>query len=128
MIRRPPRSTRTDTLFPYTTLFRSQRQTAANLGGLKMQATTLKILLSGAAILAPMQAAMAQDAAAPEAPAAQAETYPGEILATAQRREERVQDIPVPISHLSGQQVEKLVITRLRNLEIGRSSRREKSG
>src|SRR3546814_11667934 len=26
MIRRPPRSTRTDTLFPYTTLFRSQPQ------------------------------------------------------------------------------------------------------
>src|SRR3546814_16952010 len=30
MIRRPPRSTRTDTLFPYTTLFRSLR-----LGGLR---------------------------------------------------------------------------------------------
>src|SRR3546814_10325813 len=28
MIRRPPRSTRTDTLFPYTTLFRSLRQDA----------------------------------------------------------------------------------------------------
>src|SRR3546814_9546061 len=27
MIRRPPRSTRTDTLFPYTTLFRSDRRT-----------------------------------------------------------------------------------------------------
>src|SRR3546814_6681746 len=27
MIRRPPRSTRTDTLFPYTTLFRSDAQT-----------------------------------------------------------------------------------------------------
>src|SRR3546814_8465248 len=26
MIRRPPRSTRTDTLFPYTTLFRSLRE------------------------------------------------------------------------------------------------------
>src|SRR3546814_15407575 len=26
MIRRPPRSTRTDTLFPYTTLFRSGRE------------------------------------------------------------------------------------------------------
>src|SRR3546814_17681014 len=26
MIRRPPRSTRTDTLFPYTTLFRSQTE------------------------------------------------------------------------------------------------------
>src|SRR3546814_14194936 len=29
MIRRPPRSTRTDTLFPYTTLFRSPRKAAA---------------------------------------------------------------------------------------------------
>src|SRR3546814_10210531 len=28
MIRRPPRSTRTDTLFPYTTLFRSDRPAA----------------------------------------------------------------------------------------------------
>src|SRR3546814_8980567 len=28
MIRRPPRSTRTDTLFPYTTLFRSQSASA----------------------------------------------------------------------------------------------------
>src|SRR3546814_16317869 len=28
MIRRPPRSTRTDTLFPYTTLFRSERPRA----------------------------------------------------------------------------------------------------
>src|SRR3546814_9730522 len=33
MIRRPPRTTRTDTLFPYTTLFRSilERQTAVLL-------------------------------------------------------------------------------------------------
>src|SRR3546814_17114994 len=29
MIRRPPRSTRTDTLFPYTTLFRSLREPRA---------------------------------------------------------------------------------------------------
>src|SRR3546814_5521118 len=29
MIRRPPRSTRTDTLFPYTTLFRSLEQRVA---------------------------------------------------------------------------------------------------
>src|SRR3546814_21044967 len=39
MIRRPPRSTRTDTLFPYTTLFRStkcdspQRQLEIGRGG-----------------------------------------------------------------------------------------------
>src|SRR3546814_21171388 len=31
MIRRPPRSTRTDTLFPYTTLFRSKNQHATAL-------------------------------------------------------------------------------------------------
>src|SRR3546814_5949671 len=31
MIRRPPRSTRTDTLFPYTTLFRSYRHPFARM-------------------------------------------------------------------------------------------------
>src|SRR3546814_7152899 len=31
MIRRPPRSTRTDTLFPYTTLFRSQAKDEEDL-------------------------------------------------------------------------------------------------
>src|SRR3546814_4298999 len=30
MVRRPPRSTRTDTLFPYTTLFRSERSRDTN--------------------------------------------------------------------------------------------------
>src|SRR3546814_12761264 len=34
MIRRPPRSTRTDTLFPYTTLFRSEKVITALGGGL----------------------------------------------------------------------------------------------
>src|SRR3546814_14586604 len=48
-IRRPPRSTRTDTLFPYTTLFRSQgevqrglfvdRRDAHEAGDLELQAT-----------------------------------------------------------------------------------------
>src|SRR3546814_2634260 len=33
MIRRPPRSTRTDTLFPYTTLFRSAAGMAGKAGG-----------------------------------------------------------------------------------------------
>src|SRR3546814_15784889 len=35
MIRRPPRSTRTDTLFPYTTLFRSPEKRAEVEAGLK---------------------------------------------------------------------------------------------
>src|SRR3546814_5341253 len=32
MVRRPPRSTRTDTLFPYTTLFRSPRHEGIRAG------------------------------------------------------------------------------------------------
>src|SRR3546814_5301826 len=35
MIRRPPRSTRTDTLFPYTTLFRSPRSLRNDSAGLR---------------------------------------------------------------------------------------------
>src|SRR3546814_8552694 len=42
MIRRPPRSTRTDTLFPYTTLFRSRRGSlSADDEGTSTQCTTL---------------------------------------------------------------------------------------
>src|SRR3546814_12842150 len=41
MIRRPPRSTRTDTLFPYTTLFRSS---IANVPDLHDVKTTLRLL------------------------------------------------------------------------------------
>src|SRR3546814_3948628 len=38
MIRRPPRSTRTDTLFPYTTLFRSiHRSNLVGMGVLPLQ-------------------------------------------------------------------------------------------
>src|SRR3546814_12810808 len=40
MIRRPPRSTRTDTLFPYTTLFRSKVAfTGGGLSGQKVYET-----------------------------------------------------------------------------------------
>src|SRR3546814_14541725 len=37
MIRRPPRSTRTDTLFPYTTLFRSQAQLPRGVKKIKQE-------------------------------------------------------------------------------------------
>src|SRR3546814_16685838 len=37
MIRRPPRSTRTDTLFPYTTLFRSFTLTLSDSGPVEFQ-------------------------------------------------------------------------------------------
>src|SRR3546814_17767244 len=39
MIRRPPRSTRTDTLFPYTTLFRSQHLGENTVRTIAMDAT-----------------------------------------------------------------------------------------
>src|SRR3546814_3856486 len=51
MIRRPPRSTRTDTLFPYTTLFRSQ-------DGRGLTRPELAVLLSSSKLL--MQDAIEQ--------------------------------------------------------------------
>src|SRR3546814_6331192 len=46
MIRRPPRSTRTDTLFPYTTLFRSWRRCGI-LGMAKSRRRTRSTPISG---------------------------------------------------------------------------------
>src|SRR3546814_858817 len=50
MIRRPPRSTRTDTLFPYTTLFRSdgQRIRLESVQNANDQATTVAKYITGA--------------------------------------------------------------------------------
>src|SRR3546814_5112597 len=44
MLRRPPRSTRTDTLFPYTTLFRSW-----SFWGREMHVLTIMLMLGAAA-------------------------------------------------------------------------------
>src|SRR3546814_5747617 len=53
MIRRPPRSTRTDTLFPYTTLFRSARDAGCCVGSM-MAATR-----ASPSLLAPLGAVVA---------------------------------------------------------------------
>src|SRR3546814_14047477 len=60
MIRRPPRSTRTDTLFPYTTLFRSGR---AATGGVEGGGATPDF---GSAISAALQQVNGQQAKASE--------------------------------------------------------------
>src|SRR3546814_6199466 len=52
MIRRPPRSTRTDTLFPYTTLFRSMEQLDAELGAVGDQRVDLELGVVGNAFAA----------------------------------------------------------------------------
>src|SRR3546814_9408577 len=44
MIRRPPRSTRTDTLFPYTTLFRSRPSPPRRRGSMNTAVPVLKRL------------------------------------------------------------------------------------
>src|SRR3546814_1186906 len=51
MIRRPPRSTRTDTLFPYTTLFRSPLLTQGEV--MQLPPTDELVLVSG---MAPIRA------------------------------------------------------------------------
>src|SRR3546814_14196960 len=52
MIRRPPRSTRTDTLFPYTTLFRSVQLMGMHIfdnqkGGVLIESTVRSISIMG---------------------------------------------------------------------------------
>src|SRR3546814_12344448 len=47
MIRRPPRSTRTDTLFPYTTLFRSLRRS----GKIALTGRQMQILVKSSMIM-----------------------------------------------------------------------------
>src|SRR3546814_12025037 len=58
MIRRPPRSTRTDTLFPYTTLFRSEAASlqGISIGKVSIAAMMLSAGLAGAAgsLMAPI--------------------------------------------------------------------------
>src|SRR3546814_21136199 len=56
MIRRPPRSTRTDTLFPYTTLFRSVRRRnrsgAEDIEGLRLVGTERHDAAAGTEVVA----------------------------------------------------------------------------
>src|SRR3546814_4473349 len=49
MIRRPPRSTRTDTLFPYTTLFRSPQHLVIVSGNLVVEIEEAKTVIHLAA-------------------------------------------------------------------------------
>src|SRR3546814_11902926 len=66
MIRRPPRSTRTDTLFPYTTLFRSPaqcRDAAARATGLAPANVTLFQMMAGGSFDACLDHSVAVQAA-----------------------------------------------------------------
>src|SRR3546814_5443733 len=56
MIRRPPRSTRTDTLFPYTTLFRSPRLNATCVRARSTRSASRSALLRVASLARPTPA------------------------------------------------------------------------
>src|SRR3546814_9087459 len=64
MIRRPPRSTRTDTLFPYTTLFRSEFE--EGVGEVAISGTDLGLILGRAGRFRRKQEAQRADLAAVE--------------------------------------------------------------
>src|SRR3546814_4324987 len=51
MIRRPPRSTRTDTLFPYTTLFRSAESSPASMTKAEFESRVRDYLLANPEII-----------------------------------------------------------------------------
>lgn len=81
-----------------------------------MRISKLYILLSSGAVLMPLQTVLAQEVTGQSAPVAEESRFPNEIIVTAQRREERVQDIPVAITAFGGEQVEKLGILSLENI------------
>src|SRR3546814_18582767 len=111
MIRRPPRSTRTDTLFPYTTLFRSREDEpvgeeiapaagsrgpafvaalggAANLASIDACTTRLRLVVAdqGAADEARLRALGAKGFVRPSAPALQVVLGPeADLVATEMR-------------------------------------------
>src|SRR3546814_12373747 len=92
MIRRPPRSTRTDTLFPYTTLFRSDE--------------------------APLSVIALPAEAPPGVPVTKAPEHHSlaEVIVTAQRREQRAQDVPISITVLDQQQLANANVTNSSDL------------
>src|SRR3546814_9593421 len=54
MIRRPPRSTRTDTLFPYTTLFRALHEAALDLAEVERRVQRVAAVVQNADALDPV--------------------------------------------------------------------------
>src|SRR3546814_11885146 len=111
MIRRPPRSTRTDTPFPYTTLFRSDEPAVEEQGEEEEEALVL-------ADVAPV----VSEEEAEEDPAEESEPWlqPAEIAAS---------PLPDPAERSLGAMVARFeagLAQRRQNQEVGRASCREK--
>src|SRR3546814_5899069 len=103
MIRRPPRSTRTDTLFPYTTLFRAIHTVLKEdqMSGNRSNFVRLTSTACTAAMIAMAFGSQAHaQAAAP--PVAEGATETSDIVVTATRRAEPLQKVPIAITVVGG--------------------------
>src|SRR3546814_16646480 len=106
MIRRPPRTTRTDTLFPYTTLFRSQGQAAALAASLAAASQPLGVITMNAVL--------------------KTEIHAIETAAPLEVADPTKNLILVPLSQLLPRRSKRNVRTTPRQSKIGRASCRER--
>src|SRR3546814_4515362 len=109
MIRRPPRSTRTDTLFPYTTLFRSRARVSPRLFPALVVGSALSLLFAVPSALAqnltlsdalsrvasgdPTIAVSAAQRQAAEAAIRQADVRPRDVIGVDVRSEEHTSEL-----------------------------------
>src|SRR3546814_14444386 len=103
MILRPPRSTRTDTPFPYTTLFRSAAATADSVEPEPYPNTV--------AVGDDAPPPVAVDNALPSS-----NRLIGEVVVTAQKREENIQKVPISITAFSADALDAKGVTDAKGL------------
>src|SRR3546814_19103156 len=118
MIRRRPRSTRTDTLFPYTTIFRYKLRLQEKL---VFAGAAAAVALVGAA---PAYAQSSDNQETSSIPEGQRDSQ--DIVVTAQKRASRLADVPAAISAFSGAYIEERGVSDFEGIveqtpEIGRA-------
>src|SRR3546814_9398666 len=96
MIRRPPRSTRTDTLFPYTTLFRSASPAAGEGGNMRAFMLLLVFCLSA---FAPAIAQEAREASRSEEHTSELQSLMRISYAVFCLKKKKISAIQQPLTH-----------------------------
>jgi iron complex outermembrane recepter protein len=92
---------------------------ARKRGEMAMKSIAVRTLLVSASLVALAQPAFAQEAPAPTPPAAASdETTGGDIIVTAQRREQSLQDVPLAVSVVSGATLAKSNFTTVADIQF----------